>query len=125
MKVSELEGAALNYWVAKAEGEDVQYLGGKMPLAVSPTKSPSNSNQWNSGPYIFAYCTDWAQGGPIIEREKIETEYRMGNWGAETIGLDAVARHGSLLVAAMRAHVENKFGNEVPEERWTGTMTTQ
>ena len=65
MKTSELTGTALNWAVAKAKG--VALL------------DPYN-NEWelcwtlladNSGDY-YAPSTNWAQGGPIIERERIE-----------------------------------------------------
>lgn len=54
MKTSELTGAALDWAVAKCEGVD--YFG---PIY-----------QYLGKPY-FNYSTDWAQGGPIIERERI------------------------------------------------------
>ena len=65
MKVSELSGALLDYWVARAEGKVL-------------------SSEWDTsrtdGVLIgtgegdlerFAPSTDWAHGGPIIEREQI------------------------------------------------------
>jgi Protein of unknown function (DUF2591) len=67
---------------------------------------------------------NWAQGGPIIERERLD-----GFWNPETskwsiAGWDDRGRreviqwHESLLVAAMRCYVASEMGNEVevPDE---------
>lgn len=75
----------------------------------------------------YTPSTDWAQAGPIIEREKISIEYMPG---AGDAGLDvwiATRIEGSSvseeqgptpLVAAMRCYVASKLGDEVdvPEE---------
>ena len=77
----------------------------------------------------FHPSTDWAQGGPIIEREKIATWTPMavfkqddGPWVA---GIPAKDEYGddieieqefygpTPLIAAMRCHVTNKLGEEV------------
>lgn len=102
MKTSELTGAALDWAVAECEGEDYSPvttysgLGAEFP--------PTN------------YSTDWAQGGPIIERERIETGYdRTGRcsepWIAAT--LERMITGPTALTAAMRCYVASKLGNEV------------
>ena len=70
-----------------------------------------------------SYSTDWAQGGPIIEREKIAAVYRIGRyWLAYTHenyqGRQADACGPTPLIAAMRCYVASKLGDEVeiPEE---------
>ena len=87
MKTNQLTGHALDWAVAKAIGE-------YKPVAV-----PS-------------YSTDWAQGGPIIERERI-TVIAMpnGTWATST-PLHSF-HHPTPLIAAMRCYVASKLGDEV------------
>jgi hypothetical protein len=68
--------------------------------------------------YTVSPSTIWAQGGPIIEREKIETRYANKQWCAwhESVG---GGNHGSTpLIAAMRCYVASKLGDtvDVPDE---------
>ena len=97
MKVRALTGATLDYWVAKAEGIDP------------------------SLPHMNGPSTNWAQGGPIIERERIDIEHcaddsclaiHSGNFDRGDFGFEGPTP----LVAAMRAYVASKFGLEVPDE---------
>jgi hypothetical protein len=109
MKVSELTGAELDYWVAKAE---------ELPLSEEWNCSGSDGVLIGTGQgdlEQFAPSTNWAHGGPIIERERIETRpesngfWRSFSWGgADTSG-------ASPLEAAMRAYVVSKFGEEVED----------
>jgi hypothetical protein len=71
------------------------------------------------------YSTDWAQGGPIIEREGICVfEESDRTWTADSYrytDLDSPLYSGqgrTPLVAAMRCYVESRLGDEVeiPEE---------
>jgi hypothetical protein len=97
VKTSELSGAALDWAVAKREGRDMVYF------QVIDAFMPS---------------TDWAHGGPIIEREKIDVlHYADGGWLAVGIWL-CEAEGQTPLIAAMRCYVASKFGDEVeiPEE---------
>ena len=103
MKVSELQGASLDWAVAKCEGRD-QFFSLNLPKHKEHCFSR------------MAYSTDWAQGGLIIEREKIECLHDGGQWYVD-------APHGwyegpTLLTAAMRCYVASKLGDEVevPEE---------
>ncbi|MBR8030807.1 phage protein NinX family protein [Burkholderia vietnamiensis] len=127
MKVSELEGPLLDFWVARAEGN----------LAQGST-SPENAivEHYGFGGEIdgrsplssWAPSTEWDSGGSIIERERIiAIPYREGGWGA-AYEFDPDARGGcfymstsqegeTLLIAAMRAYVASKFGDEVPDEK--------
>ena len=91
MKVSEATGPALDWMVAKVIGE-------YKPVAV-PT-----------------YSTDWAQGGPIIEREKIGSLWEARNvWSASTKWDDPskVFYGKTKLIASMRCYVASKLGDEV------------
>lgn len=112
MKVSELTGAALEYWVAKAEG---------LPLSVEA----------NQGDYIligtgrgdmakFSPSADWSQGGPIIERDNIRLQppRHAPQWTADCVGEGGVVHFAdgpTPLIAAMRAKVASKYGGEVPD----------
>ncbi len=100
MKVIDLEGAALDWAVAKCEGHDMEYF------QVVDAYLPS---------------TDWAQGGPIIEREKISvipidegSEWYAEQWWAE----ENYSTGPTPLVAAMRCYVASQMGDEIelPEE---------
>jgi len=103
MKTSKLQGAALDWAVAKCEDKQ-----GKGLDWVPPD-----------------YSSDWAQGGPIIEREKlvIAPSNHWGSpraWYANTTGRNKfhVLYGLTPLIAAMRCYVTSKLGDEVeiPEE---------
>jgi hypothetical protein len=105
MKVSELTGAALDWAVAKCiyEPDDVVICDGRVFAYDDATKG-------------FNPSTNWAQGGPIIERERIAV-WGDGNldWQLMRMGL---GERPTPLVAAMRCYVSSKVGEEieVPEE---------
>jgi hypothetical protein len=96
MKTSELTGAALDWAVAKCEGAingDDLDIGFILEGGYSPS-------------------TDWAQGGPIIERERIELEHDGFIWWAR-IKADEDYSGPTPLLAAMRCYVASKLGDEV------------
>jgi hypothetical protein len=112
MKTSELSGPALDWAVAKLEGDLV----------------PTGGVMIQTWPY---YATNWAHGGPVIEREKISVALDEGEteWEAVTeaalgsmFGTGLRGEHWQQgptpLIAAMRCFVESKLGNEIdiPEE---------
>lgn len=101
MKVSELSGFALDWAVALCE------VG---PIGIKDIDDP------------HFYSTDWAESGPIIEREdiSISREFASGRieWAAWTpapIRDDAeVFGYGPTpLIAAMRCYVTSKLGEEI------------
>jgi hypothetical protein len=112
MKTSELTGAALDWAVAKCEGTingddlDIGFIleGGYLP------------------------STDWAQGGPIIEREGmdlnphgVDSSNGRIQWRAAVQWLDESDFESigpTPLIAAMRCFVASKLGDDidVPEE---------
>jgi hypothetical protein len=63
--------------------------------------------------------TDWAQGGPIIERERITIEWEgdPDSWCA-CIMADQEVYGPTALIAAMRCYVASKMGDtiDIPEE---------
>ena len=113
MKTAELTGAALDWAVAKCgAGEPVgSFLDGAVPHPDYNKFYPS---------------TDWAQGGPIIEREKVCVAWL----SKQDLGMEAehycVAHIDGIycyygqtpLIAAMRCYVASKLGDDVdvPEE---------
>src|ERR1700757_765990 len=109
MRVAELDGVLLDYWVAKAEGFRESFA------------------QFKSSP--VPYSSNWTYGAPIIEREKMSTVKFGDQWGAFIPGgradtsSDRIKGAGdyadglgaSALIAAMRAYVASKFGDEVED----------
>lgn len=120
MKTSELTGALLDYWVARAEGVNATIRGGRctenLPLQRRDIARYTD----------FTPSTDWAQGGPIIERECIKLMPILPSahiWFAQITHGATVAefqiwrgQSDTPLVAAMRAYVASKFGDEVVGE---------
>jgi formyltetrahydrofolate hydrolase len=102
IEVSEATIPQINWLVATLEG--------KSPYLRIPQKGLLQL-VWLDDFNTARYATDWAQGGPIIEREGVPTYqvfsasgkmWRAGGQIAET-----------LLVAAMRYYVASKLGDEV------------
>ena len=102
MKTSELTDAALDWAVEECEGRD-------FPSADAFCG-------------IFNPSTNWAQGGPIIEREEISVNWANGQWEAHTVNeqdeYDQIKYGPTPLIAAMRCYVAAKWNDEVeiPEE---------
>jgi|APGre2960657373_1045057.scaffolds.fasta_scaffold01063_10 hypothetical protein len=104
IKTSELTGAALDWAVAKCEG----HTDGKDFAWYYDRRN------------TFNFSTNWAQGGPIIEREKITLRI----WDDEDY-VHAYIDTGkdwfegpTPLIAAMRCYVASKLGDniDIPEE---------
>lgn len=121
-KVSEIEGALLDAAVAKAEGIPVRWDAAH-DFCVCYEGGDSTGLKERRGP-LFNPSRVWAQGGPIIEREWIDVEApckngdRNGYWYAyiykpETAELLHIASGPTPLIAAMRAFVASKLGEEV------------
>jgi hypothetical protein len=106
----DLVGQALDWAVAKCEGKEVALLDGEII--------------WRDE---VAYSTDWAQGGPIIERDGLSVA-KVGRslddaiaphpacWCSHIDGA-SVAYGETPLIAAMRCYVASKLGNtvDIPE----------
>ena len=91
VKTNELTGAALDWAVALCE------VG---PIDIKDIDDP------------HFYSTDWAEGGPIIEREKITTEWTGEDWMGY-IRHDEEFFGPTPLIAAMRCYVASKLGEEI------------
>jgi hypothetical protein len=116
VKTSELQGVALDWAAAKCEGR----------------KEPELLNDFATAWFTWGnvhYSTNWAQAGPIIEREGIAIDcircngnidgWQAANMVANDENWDAGVQYGPTpLVAAMRCYVASKLGDEVevPDE---------
>lgn len=114
MKTSELTGAALDWAVAKCEGPNsvaaCYYDEDDLPMC----RDEAPHMEWQPS-------TEWAQGGPIIEREWIDLHCVNDSlWEAECPAVGGLAMQNGYtpLIAAMRCYVASKLGDEVdvPEE---------
>lgn len=99
MKTSELTGAALDWAVAKCEG----FFGG------SP---PNHFTDLNDD--FYCPSTNWAQGGPIIEKNILVISPDPSNAWLSRSYMDVTEYYGPTpLIAAMRCYVASKLGDEV------------
>jgi len=131
MKTAELEGQLLDYWAARAAGWEV--LPSAPPGAFcaegnanKPWWKPPSDAKYGCGAcigYPPQFSTNWAQGGPLIQRERIELQYSGDEWRAskydEVLDMkmmpDVSPSFGPTpLIAAMRCLVASRFGEEVP-----------
>lgn len=154
IKTSDLIGSALDWAVAKCLGAQFALVMGRgavietngIWIADRPYVLLSDWNTWadkcDGAPFdsivgVWRPSINWSQGGPIIEREHINTVrgndlyFPKGNeegdhyeplWLASTtnrIGISVHNMHGPTpLIAAMRCYVASKLGDEieVPKE---------
>ena len=117
IKTSELIGSQLDWAVAKCEviHSNTSYVNtpeGKL-FINSPLSPPDR---------LAAYrpSTDWFQGGPIIESQRIGGYYCEGNleWSQTTTCGRFCQEGPSKLIAGMRCYVASKLGDEIdiPDE---------
>ena len=114
IRTQDLIGPALNWAGAKANDTMVR-------IASSGTVYAFKSGN----PVMWNPSDSWAQGGPIIERERIELKIpeakEFGQWMAliaDASG-DYIHRSGPTpLIAAMRCFIQSRLGDkvEIPEE---------
>lgn len=114
IKVSELNDMALDWVVTGLEEPEALRYG------VADWREQRRLPRAR-GEYPFRYHQNWNQGGPIIEREKIEFRYdRTGRWANAWIAstLERMLGGPTPLIAAMRCFVASKHGDEIdiPEE---------
>jgi hypothetical protein len=114
IKTSELQGAPLDWAVAKCEG--LEQRDGAWYRPATPAYAAWRYAQWQPS-------TDWAQGGPIIEREGINLGTQRNEpgfrphpdrmWHAQMDTRVYVGYGPTPLIAAMRCFVASKLGDEV------------
>jgi hypothetical protein len=119
IQVKDATGSVLDWMVAKCEGTLGYY--------VQPNEK-RGTTEWKVIPQTRRYSTNWTQGGPIIEGERIaawfHTDY--GCWcaaGIDWMNADVLSdtfmempdayRGPTPLIAAMRCYVASKLGEEV------------
>ena len=110
--VASLEGAALDWAVAKCLPDDTVRI-----YFEEETGEKLFLDDWEVPE--FSPSTDWAQGGPIIERCCINVYYDGGGYWCATTDSGDPPRFGPTpLIAAMRCYVASEMGEEVevPDE---------
>lgn len=129
VQTSTLTDRALDWAVATCENEPIM----RDPMGFG-SASPggywvwddhgagnAKTRYWQIGKK-YSPSTNWAQGGPIIEREKLDIEWRGSEVCRATCEwLDEPFYESfgpTALIAAMRCYVASKLGDEVdvPEE---------
>lgn len=105
-KVSELKGALLDAAVARVEGYELDEYGDNRTIREN---GGAPSRWWPS--------RLWEQGGPIIERERIQilpaNPAGPSAWIARSFQGGIGGEGATALTAAMRAYVASKFGETV------------
>ena len=128
IKTSEATNTQINWLVAKCEGKE-------STLSVDGNGELFNLEAVDGEGMWMRYSTNWTQGGPIIDREKIAMSSAPdGLWAAYMPKGTQWLEHGGKtaevfnwhfkqmgytpLIAAMRCYVASKLGDEVeiPEE---------
>ena len=131
MKASELTGAQLDHWVARANG----WTAARYDLHSGSYFEPDQIDgldhwiekdaepEYRHTIDLWKPSTDWAQGGVIIEMLLINfytspEDLEMPILARIPGGGDAAVQPGPThLVAAMRAYVASKFGEEIADEQ--------
>jgi hypothetical protein len=100
IKVSDATPLQLDWLVTKCEGYDHEVT----------------SSEWG----MWGWATDWAQGGPLIDRERISVASIDPHWQAS---MPSTIYQGEQdgptpLIAAMRCYVASKLGDtiDIPNE---------
>lgn len=122
MKVSELTGELLDYWVARAEGfEPAPKDQWTEPLTPLPTGTLYDSPCGSNAP---RYSCDWEWGGPLIDKYRVTfattgTGPRGENGFEPVVAIAYDGGHAMTapthLIAMCRAIVRDRFGKEVPD----------
>lgn len=96
IKVAKATERQLNWLVARIEGDELPKSGGKG----------------------LDYSSDWAHGGPILEREGISIYRMTSDWSAAYNPSGTPQDGPTPLIAVMRCFCRSKLGDEVevPEE---------
>jgi hypothetical protein len=121
VKTDKLDGTALDWAVAQCDGVTV---GDAIQTDGYIHTAWDKVTKWENACEPYRPSSDWAQAGPIIQRERINIEFC--NDLRDTNGLYIHAEmgthshhgywrgdHEKPLVAAMRCYVKSKLGHEV------------
>lgn len=127
IKTNELIGTQLDWAVATCEGLPIRYdpmnFGRAFPEGgfwIWDDRGPIGKRDYRLIGRQYCPSTNWAQGGPIIERERILLEPQIGKEGCgnswAALSLSGRCEFGPTpLIAAMRCFVAGKLG-DIPEE---------
>lgn len=130
MKVAELDGELLDHWVGRAKGWTCDANAQHKMLCIDVWRDAEGKICGPIPAQAFRPSTDWEQGGRVIENERItlldprfgesgQWEAYMGAFPDVTkysiVGMVAQGVGPTPLIAAMRAYVASKFGDEVPD----------
>lgn len=115
IRVSELSGADLDYWVATVLGTFAYIY--KSYTGTTHCVTTENGKRAVDDEYEIhlSYSTNWSLGGPLIEGRKISV-IRLSDdttWQAVEHGGKSWSDGKTPLEAAMRALVVSKYGAEV------------
>lgn len=125
MMVSELTGAQLDYWTARAEGVPAEQLEiRRVPrtdwlhvVRTVPVLAVGDPRPRHVGAEVLRYSTDWAQGGPLVDKHRVnirsfarEVECDLDYGAGISTGYAPAA-----LEAICRAVVLAAFGDDVDE----------
>lgn len=133
IKTQDLTGVALDWLVAKCEGYETEISNGGWVVFDTHQDNPPPTNDYDDSRYQrYSPSTDWAQGGPIIERDQITLRFSENHWIAEWWADNSgMAKNPAQrfchnrykvgptpLIAAMRCYVASQLGDEVdiPDE---------
>lgn len=112
MRVKDLEGAALDWAVARIEGfpaDTARFI----DIFIY-------QNRTGQG---YCYSRDWSLAGPIIEREDIalRPQAQSEGWFAHKVwGEQGESVGPTPLIAAMRCYVASKLGDEIEVPNFQG-----
>ncbi|MEC5405151.1 phage protein NinX family protein [Paraburkholderia sp. MPAMCS5] len=119
MKVADLEGLALDYWVARSLHDfvrEIQFTDSGETVAI---RGNDRGRPWDGR---FTPCASWDAAAAVLERaRRLEVLDRSEDSPAHLVaefegGRGAVeGRADSLRVALLRAFVESRFGDSVDE----------
>lgn len=110
IKVDELEGAILDYWVAQTFGLEARILDGKCELVYKDSKDRIQAT------VDFSPSTIDAEAAPIISANNVYLSHFLGpRWLASMAPTEKIDiyRGPTYLIAAMRCIVGNAFGDHV------------
>ena len=124
IKIKDLTGTALDWAVATFQGLKIEYDGiSHWVVSDKFVKQLGEHHDATGNQCGYSPSTDWAQGGPIFEREDMtvsgknngatEVRLRTGCQNKRGVYTFSTQRGPSLLTAAMRCYVANKAGDDV------------
>lgn len=120
MRVSELTGAQLDYWVARAEGIPAEQLTIRRVQRSTDchvVHQAPRIKDWRANPTrVLSYSADWAQGGPLIKKHSLVLDrLNIGAWISAPYSTMPWMPGTTPLQAICRAVVRAAFGDEVEE----------